>query len=131
MNRYFSYLNSAVKIITHYKGNEPFSSFLKKYFSLNKKYGSKDRKQIGHLCYCYFRLGKAVTHLDGNSRVILGLFFSSNAEGEMLGTLLPAMNVHAGKTIAEKIKLLKDSTLSIPGIEVDWNDFIGLNLFIR
>ena len=42
----------------------------------------------------------------------------------MLGTLLPAMNVHAGKTIAEKIKLLKESTLTIPGIEVDWNDFI-------
>src|SRR2546430_1733752 len=56
MGRYHSYLNTAKKILQQYKGEEPFSSFIKKFFSAEKKYGSKDRKQITHLCYCFLRL---------------------------------------------------------------------------
>src|SRR5688572_17056758 len=115
MNRYYSYLNTAITILNEYTGQEPFSSFLKKFFSQHKKYGSKDRKHIAHLCYSYFRLGKALTDLEVNLRVLLGLFFSSHSPGEMLGTLQPAMNEHAGKSVAEKIKLLSGSKLAIPG----------------
>jgi 16S rRNA (cytosine967-C5)-methyltransferase len=53
------YLQSAVAIVETYNGDIPLATFLKHYFSANKKFGSKDRKYITHLCYAYFRLGHA------------------------------------------------------------------------
>ncbi|MFC0772442.1 Fmu (Sun) domain-containing protein [Terrimonas alba] len=106
MNRYFSYLNSVVKIISHYQGDEPFSSFLKKYFSLNKKYGSKDRKQIGHLCYCYFRLGKAGTGLSMEERILTAFFLCSDVPNELLQQLKPGWNEQVSLDIKEKIAWL-------------------------
>jgi 16S rRNA (cytosine967-C5)-methyltransferase len=55
-----AYLNTAQEILRGYMGEEPFSSFLKKYFTINKRFGSRDRKHITHLCYCFFRLGKSL-----------------------------------------------------------------------
>ncbi len=106
MNRYFSYLNSAVKIISQYKSDEPFSSFLKKYFSLDKKYGSTDRKQIGHLCYCFFRLGKAASALSIEERILTALFLCSEISNEILQQLRPAWNEQINLRLKEKFALL-------------------------
>lgn len=57
-----AHIEVAQKLILSYKGEEPFSIFLKKYFSSNKKHGSRDRKQIAALCFGYFRLGKGVSN---------------------------------------------------------------------
>ncbi|MCF3109080.1 methyltransferase domain-containing protein [Niabella sp. CC-SYL272] len=73
LGRFYSYLNSAVKIIVEYKGNEPLSHFLKNYFSREKKYGSKDRKEVTQLCYAYYRLGKSFADLSFEQRILLGL----------------------------------------------------------
>lgn len=71
--RFYSYLNNAVKIIGSYKGKEPLVHFLKNFFSREKKFGSKDRKQITNLCYSYYRLGKAFTDLSLEQQILLGL----------------------------------------------------------
>ncbi|HEV7781947.1 MAG TPA: Fmu (Sun) domain-containing protein, partial [Chitinophagaceae bacterium] len=84
MSRYHSYLNSAVSILKSYDGAEPFASFLKKHFAQHKKFGSRDRKQVGHLCYCYFRLGKALAKAPIDEKILLGLFLSSDAPHEVL-----------------------------------------------
>lgn len=70
--RSHSHLNSAVAILKLYKGEIPFHLFIKKYFSSNKKFGSKDRKQISSLCYNYFRLGKAALKISTEERILLG-----------------------------------------------------------
>ncbi len=49
-------------IISTYQGKEPFNQYLRKYFSSNKKHGSKDRKQIASLCYSYFRVCTGIQH---------------------------------------------------------------------
>jgi 16S rRNA (cytosine967-C5)-methyltransferase len=54
-----SYLFSAQNIIRAYDGMIPFAAWVKNYFRENKKFGSRDRKNILQLCYGYFRLGKA------------------------------------------------------------------------
>ena len=92
MSRFFSYLNSAKEILQLYKGEEPFASFLKKYFALNKKFGSKDRKQVAHLCYCYFRMGKMLPALPITERITAGLFLCSNEPNQILEALNPALN---------------------------------------
>lgn len=47
-------------LVCSYNGGEPFHLYLRKFFKANKKYGSKDRKEISALCYNYFRVGKGI-----------------------------------------------------------------------
>jgi len=72
VSRYHSYINSTKDILSIYRGEEPLSSFLKKYFSANKKHGSKDRKQVSNLCYCFFRLGKAIMNTSIEEKIVAG-----------------------------------------------------------
>ncbi|HJU45559.1 MAG TPA: hypothetical protein VJ647_02195 [Chitinophagaceae bacterium] len=60
MNRDYAHFNTAVHLIENYKGDLPLKHYLQQYFSQNKKHGSKDRKQISHLCYSYYRMGHAL-----------------------------------------------------------------------
>jgi 16S rRNA (cytosine967-C5)-methyltransferase len=106
MSRYYSYLNSAVQILGQYHGEEPFASFLKKYFSANKRYGSKDRKQVSHLCYCYFRLGKALLPMPVEERILAGLFLCSAEEQEVLKEIKPEWNGKVGLSLEEKCSML-------------------------
>lgn len=84
-----SYLHTAVQILKEYKGEEPLASFLKRFFSANKKYGSRDRKQITHLCYCYFRLGKSLMHLEVEERIVAGLFLCNQISHPVLAITKP------------------------------------------
>ena len=102
--RYYSYLNTASKIINTYKGDEPLSVYLKKFFSSDKRYGSKDRKLISHSCYCYFRLGKMATDLPADERILLGLFLCTDKPGEMLAALKPGWIEHITNTTQNKIE---------------------------
>ncbi len=104
--KHFSHLNSAVSIIESYKGAQPFHSFIKNHFSLHKKYGSKDRKQIAHLCYCYFRLGPAAKHLPVQEAVTAALFLCSTQPNELLHGLQPAWNEKTAASLTEKCALI-------------------------
>ena len=56
----------ADKLLAEYKGQEPLAAYLKKYFALNKKHGSKDRKSISALCYAHFRASTNVFPLESH-----------------------------------------------------------------
>jgi len=111
MSRFFSYLNTAADILNQYTGAEPFTFFLKKYFSQHKKSGSKDRKSIAHLCYCYFRLGKAMLNTPVRERIITGLFICSSESNELLEQLRPEWNEKTGLSIEEKFAMVSPSFL--------------------
>lgn len=115
MSRYYSYLNSAKEILSDYSGQEPFAFFLKKYFARHKKYGSKDRKQISHLCYCYFRLGKTEMALPVEEKILTGLFFCSNEPNEILDALKPEWNNNISMPLPEKCSMfnIQYPTLSV------------------
>ena len=97
MSRWHSYLNSAKEILSLYNGEEPFASFLKKYFSGHKKFGSTDRKQVSHLCYCYFRLGKALPNLP------------TTTSNQLLGQIRPGWNDNVTLSVDEKYKLVSNT----------------------
>ena len=111
MSRYHSYINSAKNILGVYKGEEPFSSFLKKYFSGNRKYGSKDRKQISHLCYCFFRLGKAIMNLTIEEKLLIALFLCSEQSNEILAALKPEWNAKCDLPLNKKLLIINYSLL--------------------
>lgn len=74
--RFYSHLNSAVAILQSYDGGIPFAHYIKSYFSQHKKFGSKDRKQISGLCYCYFRLGRSYPQLTTEQKIVMGYLLS-------------------------------------------------------
>lgn len=80
--RFQSYFNTAILILRQYDGSMPLLHFLKQYFSLHKKHGSKDRKWITHLCYTYFRLGHALKNHPPENRLKAALFLCNAAVGE-------------------------------------------------
>jgi 16S rRNA (cytosine967-C5)-methyltransferase len=104
----WSHVNSAALIINNYSGNEPFASFIKKYFAKHKKYGSKDRKQISHLCYCYFRPGKALIDAPVEERIFMGLFLCSTQTNDLLKELKPDWNNSVELSIERKLSLLNN-----------------------
>lgn len=103
---YQSYLNSATKILQLYQGDEPFAGWLKKYFSANKKYGSKDRKHISAICYSFFRLGKSVTEVT-DENLLTGLFLSEHFYNEIIHNFKPDWDEWISKPSADKIEFLK------------------------
>jgi len=104
--KYFSYLNTSKTILQLYKGDQPFGIFIKDFFRQHKKYGSKDRKQISHLCYCYFRTGKIFNGYSLEDAIIGALFLCTTAANDMLQQLNAEWNVKATMGISEKCNLL-------------------------
>lgn len=128
MGRIHSYLNSAVKAINKYDGKEPFSSSIKKFFAAGKKSGSTDRKHISHLCYCYFRLGKAVMNLPAEERILTGLFLCSSESNEVLKAIRPSWNDKVMASLEEKSLMLQAANprdqFSISDV-FPWKDELG------
>jgi 16S rRNA (cytosine967-C5)-methyltransferase len=112
----WSYINTSVHLLAAYDGREPFASYLRKYFSENKKYGSRDRKQIAHLCYCYFRLGRAGLELKVEDRILLALFLCSQHPHDVLEQLKPEWN--------EKLMLSPYEKLDMAGARFLINDIM-------
>lgn len=120
VSRFHSYINSAVTILIQYNGEEPFAAFLKKYFAANKKYGSKDRKQIAHCCYCYFRTGKALDGLSPEEKILTALFLCSQAADPVLLDLRPEWADKISLSYGEKRAFLK-----LPGSVTDLFPWAG------
>ncbi len=144
MSRYYSYINSAKEIIAAYTGAEPFASHLKKKFAANKKFGSKDRRQITQLCYAYFRLGNALQELSIEERLLAGLFLCHRSSNDLLQHLKPEWNDVIETAFEKKVEMVNmevkasdifpNTNELSAGIEVDAFAFSHLkqpDLFLR
>lgn len=78
------YIKTAVQLIEEYIGAVPLHHYLKSRFSNEKKYGSKDRRYISHLCYAYFRLGHFLKDISAEDRIKAALFLSGSQEWKVL-----------------------------------------------
>jgi 16S rRNA (cytosine967-C5)-methyltransferase len=107
--KHFSHLNTAVQLIEQYKGELPFSAFIKSFFAQHKKFGSRDRKTISNFCYCYFRLGHALRSFPVEERILIGLFLCNQSPVELLQYLKPEWNVQL--SIDEKISMLNKESI--------------------
>ena len=90
-----AHVATALQLVQQYNGDLPFVHQLKQYFSLHKKHGSRDRKQIAQLCYCWFRLGHALKHLPAAERMMAALFLCSDQPNPLLAGLHEDWNQHA------------------------------------
>ncbi len=108
MSRFHSYINSAKTIIDQYKGQEPLAVYLKQFFAANKKYGSKDRKQIGSLCYHYYRVANALSHTNKDEQLLAATLLCENQFSNLLEDIRPEWNEIIGENLHEKKSVLKD-----------------------
>jgi 16S rRNA (cytosine967-C5)-methyltransferase len=104
--RSYSYLNTARKIIDSYDGVNPLSVWLKQFFKADKKFGSRDRKEISHACYCYYRLGNAFKEMDYEKRILTSLFLCSYSSNKILQELKSEWNESVSLPLNEKIDFL-------------------------
>lgn len=84
---------------------QPFGLFLKEFFRMDKKYGSKDRKRITALCYNFFRLGKLAADAAMEDRIVLGLFIGTAGPDELLQAVRPEWNAQVTLPPEEKLAL--------------------------
>lgn len=109
--RFRSYLNSAITILQSYNGNEPFHLFIKKYFAPNKKFGSRDRKQITSLCYNYFRLGQSINNISTENKILLGTFLCENKRSPFWESVKPEWNELIEESLQKKTSLISSQFL--------------------
>lgn len=76
-----NYLRSAAAIITAYNGDMPFAAYLKTHFAANKKFGSKDRRYISQICFCYFRTGNSMVGIDWELALKTALYLCNDEPG--------------------------------------------------
>lgn len=107
MSRYHSYINTAEKIIGSFKGETPFAIYLKNFFSAEKKYGSKDRKQIASLCYNYYRIGFAANNSTIHEKISIAFFLCSNEPSEMMNALNSEWNEYGHLPLNKKVLIVK------------------------
>lgn len=105
MSRFYSYLNSAKQILSLYKGEVPFSAFLKSYFAHEKKFGSRDRKAVASLCYNFFRTGAALRDRPIQEAILTGSFLSNEQPTDLLENLHPEWNAKITLPLTEKLAI--------------------------
>lgn len=64
-----SRLRTAEVVLAHYEEDIPFPQHLKAFFRDNKRFGSRDRRELSEICYRFFRLGHALPDLDLRPRI--------------------------------------------------------------
>src|SRR4029079_16878128 len=75
-------------------------------FGQHKKFGSRDRKEISHMCYCYFRLGQSLQQLPIEERILSGLFLCDEEPSGLLAVMKPEWNEIIALPAEEKCALL-------------------------
>ena len=108
-NHFHRYLEYSSAILNRYHGEEPFHLYLKKYFSANKKHGSRDRRQITALCYDYFRTVPGInSSLSIEEKLLLATFLTEKKSSPILEQYNPAWNNNITLPVSEKIEMVKD-----------------------
>lgn len=119
--KHFSHLNTAVQLIEQYKGELPFSVFIKSFFAQHKKFGSSDRRAISNYCYSFFRLGHSLRSFSIEERILIGLFLCNQSPIELLK---PGWELDAG--IDEKIAVLHAQGIPFLLQEIfPWKDLLS------
>jgi 16S rRNA (cytosine967-C5)-methyltransferase len=143
MSRFNSYIKTARLIIETYKGEMPLTIYLKHFFASNKKYGSRDRRQITALCFNFYRMGHAAASLPPDEKFLLASFLCEEPS-ELLQELKPQWGKKITLPLSRKLALLEGSfsadeifpltdqlSEGVNGLEYSRSFLVQPDLFIR
>src|SRR4029453_12071420 len=95
-------LRYAVRSLASYAGETPLQGHLRNFFRENPQMGSRDRKQVSEMAYCFFRLGHSLKNISPENRILAGLFLSNPQKEQILEHLHPEWHEQTDKPLAEK-----------------------------
>ena len=108
----FQHFRNFEKAISSYTFDIPFSRFLTQFYKENKQMGSSDRRMNTRLCYNYFRLGKALFHLDLIERLVVAEFLVEE-ESNFVLFHKPEWNAYQQETLENKLAFLQEKGYTI------------------
>ncbi|HEX6332661.1 MAG TPA: methyltransferase domain-containing protein, partial [Flavisolibacter sp.] len=79
------------------------------YFRKNKKFGSRDRRIVSDLCFCYFRTGQAFSSYNTEERMLLGQFLCSR-ESQILLEMRPDWFENVHLPLPQKLAMIGNDT---------------------
>jgi 16S rRNA (cytosine967-C5)-methyltransferase len=119
-------LRYAVRILAAYGGEIPLHNFLKDFFRRNSQMGSRDRKQVSEMVYCFFRLGHALKNISAGERILTGIFLSNHSKEQILEHLRPDWCALIEKPLDEKLEIIR---MTFPDFDVlqifPWKDLLS------
>jgi len=108
-------------LIANYNGGIPLSHFLKNYFRQHAKLGSRDRKILSEMIYCWYRVSKALpAGLSLEDKLQLCLFLCETTVPQVL-RFIP-QDWQQKKSLSQKEKL---TFLYQQGIEVNVDELVS------
>ena len=129
MSRFHSYLSSAVLIVQSYDGAGPFVHYIKKHFAANKKFGSRDRKVVTALCYCYFRTAHVLKAESVARKIIKSLFLCETKSHPLLLELDPELDEKTSWPPAQKFHFLELDPMAVFPFGAELGESIEPSLF--
>ena len=100
-------LRYAVRCLASYAGETPLQGHLRNFFRENTQMGSRDRKQVSEMAYCFFRLGHSLKNISPENRILAGLFLSNPQKEQILEHLHPGWHEQADKPLEEKLEIIR------------------------
>jgi 16S rRNA (cytosine967-C5)-methyltransferase len=99
-------------LIEQYNYDEPFSSYLSKFFRAHKEMGARDRRETREFCYTYFRIGKAILESPFEKRLNLACYLCNPEESQTINFLYKKNGIFelplASLSLEEKIEVAKN-----------------------
>ena len=105
--KYDNLLRYAVRVVDAYNGEKPLHIWLKDFFRANPQMGSRDRKLVSEMAYCFYRLGHSLNRAETGGRILAGLFLCNELPLPALEYLKPEWHEAIGKPVEEKIEILR------------------------
>ncbi|HEY4154049.1 MAG TPA: Fmu (Sun) domain-containing protein [Puia sp.] len=109
-------LRYAVRIVDAYSGEKPLHVWLKEFFRANPQMGSRDRKLVSEMVYCFYRLGRSLPEAGSGERILAGMFLCNQRGMQALEFLAPDWNAAIEMPVEEKVQILKKK---FPGFSID------------
>jgi 16S rRNA (cytosine967-C5)-methyltransferase len=100
-------LRYAVRILNIYSGEIPLQGWLKNFYRENPQMGSRDRRVVSEMIFCFFRLGHALRNISREERIITGIFLSNFKKEPILAYLNPEWHELMENTIEEKLEIVR------------------------
>jgi len=119
-------LRYAVRILDAFAGDMPLQGWLKNFFRENPQMGSRDRRQVTEMVYCYFRLGHSLKNSSKAERIITGLFLSNQHKEQILEYLHPEWHAQTEKPTEEKLDVVRRKFPDFDVLEIfPWKNLLS------
>jgi 16S rRNA (cytosine967-C5)-methyltransferase len=122
-------LRYAVRVLNSYSGEFPLHSWLKNFFRENPQMGSRDRKQVSEMVYCYFRLGHSLKNISKEDRILIGIFLCNHEKEQILEHLRPDWYKQMELPIENKLKIIRFEFPSFELLEIfPWKNLLSAGI---